>query len=82
MHDAYNAVGYAEQFAIRGFKVFPDDVVKALEQHPKVFPPLYVNMVRAGEQSGVVTKALLKYAPSCASRSRRAVGSSSCGPAG
>ena len=25
---------------------------KSLEQHPKVFPPLYVNMVRAGEASG------------------------------
>ena len=27
---------------------------KALEQHPTIFPPLYVNMVRAGEASGTL----------------------------
>lgn len=31
---------------------------KALEGHPDVFPPLYVNMVRAGEASGTLEKVL------------------------
>lgn len=31
---------------------------KALEAHPTVFPPLYVNMVRAGEASGTLEKVL------------------------
>ena len=31
---------------------------KALEQHPKIFPPLYVNMVRAGEASGTLEAVL------------------------
>jgi len=31
---------------------------KALEAHPKVFPPLYANMVRAGEASGTLEKVL------------------------
>jgi general secretion pathway protein F len=31
---------------------------KALEQHPKVFSPLYVNMVRAGEASGTLETVL------------------------
>lgn len=31
---------------------------KALETHPKVFPPLYINMVRAGEASGTLESVL------------------------
>jgi general secretion pathway protein F len=31
---------------------------KALEAHPTVFPPLYINMVRAGEASGTLTQVL------------------------
>ncbi len=31
---------------------------KALEAHPKMFPPLYVNMVRAGEASGTLEAVL------------------------
>lgn len=31
---------------------------KALEGHPTIFPPLYVNMVRAGEASGTLTVVL------------------------
>lgn len=31
---------------------------KALEQHPTIFPPLYVNMVRAGEASGTLQQVL------------------------
>jgi general secretion pathway protein F len=31
---------------------------KALEGHPAIFPPLYINMVRAGEASGTLTQVL------------------------
>ena len=31
---------------------------KALEAHPTIFPPLYINMVRAGEASGTLTQVL------------------------
>lgn len=31
---------------------------KALDAHPKIFPPLYVNMVRAGEASGTLEAVL------------------------
>lgn len=31
---------------------------KALEAHPSIFPPLYINMVRAGEASGMLQKVL------------------------
>ncbi len=31
---------------------------KALEAHPKIFPPLYVNMIRAGEASGTLHQVL------------------------
>jgi general secretion pathway protein F len=31
---------------------------KALEAHPSIFPPLYVNMVRAGEASGTMQQVL------------------------
>lgn len=31
---------------------------KSLEQHPKIFPPLYANMVRAGEASGTMEAVL------------------------
>src|SRR4029077_14448332 len=31
---------------------------KALEAHPSIFPPLYINMVRAGEASGTLTQVL------------------------
>src|ERR1700757_276225 len=34
----------------------------ALERHPKVFSPLYVSMVRAGETGGVLEETLLRTA--------------------
>jgi type IV pilus assembly protein PilC len=34
----------------------------ALERHPKVFSPLYVSMVRAGESGGVLEESLLRTA--------------------
>jgi general secretion pathway protein F len=35
---------------------------KALEQHPKVFPPLFINMVAAGEASGTLENVLERLA--------------------
>ena len=35
-------------------------LAEALAQHPKVFPPLYVNMVKAGEVGGVLDQVLLR----------------------
>lgn len=35
---------------------------EALAKHPKVFPPIFVNMTRAGEAGGVLDEALLKIA--------------------
>lgn len=35
---------------------------KCLEQHPKVFPPLYINMVAAGEASGTLENVLERLA--------------------
>ncbi len=35
---------------------------EALAKHPKVFPPIFVNMTRAGEAGGVLDDALLKIA--------------------
>lgn len=34
----------------------------ALEKHPKVFSPIYVNMVKAGEAGGILDEILLKLA--------------------
>jgi general secretion pathway protein F len=42
--------------AIRGGKTFSD----ALMEHPKIFPKLYVNMIKAGEASGVLDVILEK----------------------
>ncbi|MFK5927663.1 MAG: type II secretion system F family protein [Desulfuromusa sp.] len=45
-----------------------DDVLQgsafhaALQVHPKVFPPLYTNMIRVGEASGTLDKVLLQLA--------------------
>ncbi|MEQ8764899.1 MAG: type II secretion system F family protein [Planctomycetota bacterium] len=38
------------------------DMSKALEKHPKVFPNIYVNMVRAGEVSGQLDDILVRLA--------------------
>jgi general secretion pathway protein F len=35
---------------------------KSLEQHPKVFPPLYINMIAAGEASGTLEAVLERLA--------------------
>ncbi len=35
---------------------------KSLEQHPKIFPPLYVNMIAAGEASGTLESVLERLA--------------------
>ncbi len=45
-----------------------DDVLQgsalhmALQAHPNIFPPLYTNMVRVGEESGTLDKVLLQLA--------------------
>lgn len=43
---------------------------KSLEQHPKVFPPLYVNMVAAGEASGTLENVLERLADFMESQAR------------
>lgn len=39
-----------------------NDLSKALEKYPRVFPELYVNMVRAGEVSGQLDQILIRLA--------------------
>lgn len=43
---------------------------KALEAHPRVFPPLYVNMVAAGEASGTLEQVLERLADFMEAQSR------------
>lgn len=43
---------------------------KCLSEHPKVFPPLYVNMVAAGEASGTLESVLERLADFMESQSR------------
>lgn len=43
---------------------------RCLEQHPKVFPPLYVNMVAAGEASGTLENVLERLADFMEKQSR------------
>jgi general secretion pathway protein F len=43
---------------------------KALEQHPKAFPPLFVNMVAAGEASGTLEAVLERLADFLEAQSR------------
>lgn len=43
---------------------------KALEAHPRVFPPLYANMVRAGEASGTLEKVLVRLTQFMESQSK------------
>jgi type IV pilus assembly protein PilC len=35
---------------------------EAMSKHPKIFPPLFINMVRAGETGGVLDEVLLRVA--------------------
>ncbi len=51
------------------------DLSKSLEKHPKVFPNIYVNMVRAGEVSGQLDDILVRLAEylEASSRLRREV---------
>jgi len=43
---------------------------KALESHPRIFPPLYVNMVAAGEASGTMEQVLERLADFMEAQSR------------
>jgi general secretion pathway protein F len=43
---------------------------KALEQHPRAFPPIYVNMVAAGEASGTLEQVLERLADFMESQAR------------
>jgi general secretion pathway protein F len=43
---------------------------RCLEQHPKVFPPLYINMVAAGEASGTLENVLERLADFMEKQSR------------
>ena len=42
----------------------------AIRRYPKTFPPLYANMVRAGESSGAMIEVLRRLVEHCAARSR------------
>ncbi len=37
-------------------------LAKAIEKHPKVFSPIYISIIRAGEQSGLLDKVLARLA--------------------
>ncbi|MFO0985396.1 MAG: type II secretion system F family protein [Planctomycetota bacterium] len=58
------------------------DLSKALAKHPKSFPSLYVNMVRAGEVSGQLDEILVRIADylEAASRLRREIKSAMAYP--
>ncbi|PJB76338.1 MAG: type II secretion system F family protein, partial [Candidatus Aquicultor secundus] len=62
----------AEQTESKPLKAVTSEVLKDVEQgkglsdamakHPKIFPPIYINLVRAGETGGVLDEVLMRVA--------------------